>query len=169
MDVVKKNIDTIGGNISIESVKGEGCKISIKIPLTLAIIDGLEVAAGRSRYTIPITAIRESFKPKENEVIADSEGNEMIMIRGQAYPIYRLHRLFNIRTDVTVLTHGIMVMVEDNTKSACLFVDSLIGEQQVVVKALPTYIKKAKGIAGCTILGDGNISLIVDVSGILDR
>jgi len=169
MDVVKKNIDSIGGAISIESVVGRGSTISIKIPLTLAIIDGLEVAVGTSKYTIPITSIRESFKPKENDVIADSEGNEMIMIRGEAYAIHRLHRIFNIDTEVISSNNGIMVMVEDNTKAACLFVDSLIGEQQVVVKALPTYIKKAKGIAGCTILGDGNISLIIDVNGILDR
>ncbi|MBU3215144.1 chemotaxis protein CheA [Clostridium estertheticum] len=169
MDVVKKNIDSIGGSISIESMIGRGSVISIKIPLTLAIIDGLEVAVGISKYTIPITSIKESFKPKENEVIADSDGNEMIMIRGEAYPIYRLHRLFNVNTKVTTPTDGIMVLVEDNTKSACLFVDSLIGEQQVVVKELPNYIKKAKGIAGCTILGDGNISLIIDVNGILDR
>ena len=169
MDVVKKNIDSIGGSISIESIPGKGSKISIKIPLTLAIIDGLEVAVGEGKYTIPITSIRESFKPKENDVIADSEGNEMIMIRGEAYSIHRLHRIFNINTKVTSTNEGILVMVEDNTRAACLFVDSLIGEQQVVVKALPTYIKKAKGIAGCTILGDGNISLILDVSGILER
>ncbi|MBU3074744.1 chemotaxis protein CheA [Clostridium estertheticum] len=168
MDVVKKNIDDIGGSISIESEKGKGSEISIKIPLTLAIIDGLEVAVGKSKYTIPITAIRESFKPKENEVISDSEGNEMIMIRGEAYSIYRLHKIFNIDTNVTTSNEGIMILVEDNTKTACLFVDSLIGQQQVVVKALPTYIKKAKGIAGCTILGDGNISLILDVNGILE-
>jgi len=169
MDVVKKNIDSIGGAISIESVMGKGSSISIKIPLTLAIIDGLEVAVGVSKYTIPIMSIRESFKPKINEVIEDSDGNEMIMIRGEAYPIYRLHQIFSINTKVINSADGIMVMVEDNVKSACLFVDSLIGEQQVVVKALPKYIKKAKGIAGCTILGDGNISLIIDVTGILDR
>lgn len=169
MDVVKKNIDSIGGTIFIESETGKGTKISIKIPLTLAIINGLEVAVGLSKYTIPITSIRESFKPKEDEVIVDSEGNEMIMIRGAAYPIYRLHRMFNINTQITSSTDGIMVLVEDNTRAACLFVDSLIGEQQVVVKALPTYTKKAKGIAGCTILGDGNISLILDVSGVLDK
>lgn len=168
MDVVKRNIDSIGGSIFIESVLGKGCKISIKIPLTLAIIDGLEVAVGKAKYTIPINSIRESFKPKENEVIEDSDGNEMIMIRGEAYPIYRIHRLFNVDTKITSSSDGIMVMVEDNTKSACLFVDSLIGEQQVVVKALPSYIKKAKGVAGCTILGDGNISLIIDVSEIID-
>ncbi len=169
MDVVKKNIDSIGGSISIASEKGKGSTISIKIPLTLAIIDGLEVSVGKSKYTIPITSIRESFKPKEDEVIEDAEGNEMIMIRGEAYPIYRLHKIFNTNTMVTTVAKGIMVVVEDNTSAACLFVDALIGEQQVVVKALPTYIKKAKGIAGCTILGDGNISLILDVSGILDR
>jgi two-component system chemotaxis sensor kinase CheA len=169
MDVVKRNIDSIGGTISIESKLGQGCEISIKIPLTLAIIDGLEVAVGRAKYTIPINSIRESFKPKENEVIEDSDGNEMIMIRGEAYPIYRLHRLFNIETKITSSSDGIMVMVEDNTKAACVFVDSLIGEQQVVVKALPNYIKKAKGVAGCTILGDGDISLILDVSGVLDK
>ncbi len=169
MDVVKKNIDSIGGTIGIESVKGKGTTISIKIPLTLAIIDGLEVAVGKSKYTIPITSIRESFKTTEDDIIADSEGNEMIMIRGEAYPIYRIHNVFNIKTDTTSANQGIMVMVEAQAKAACLFVDSLIGEQQVVVKALPAYIKKAEGIAGCTILGDGNISLILDVNGILNR
>lgn len=121
MDVVKKNIDSIGGSISITSEQGKGTIIFIKIPLTLAIIHGLEVAVGKCKYTIPITNIRESFKPKENEVITDGDGNEMIMIRGEAYPIYRIHRMFNINTDVTSSTHGIMVMVEDNMRAACLW------------------------------------------------
>lgn len=168
MDVVKKNIDSIGGTISIESEKGKGCKISIKIPLTLAIIDGLEVAVGKAKYTIPINSIRESFKPNVDEIISDSSGNEMIMIRGKIYPIYRLHKVFNISTKVDTSSDGIMVMVENDTRAGCLYVDSLIGEQQVVVKALPKYIKRVKGVAGCTILGDGNISLILDVNGILD-
>lgn len=168
MDVVKKNIDSIGGTISIESEKGKGSKISIKIPLTLAIIDGLEVAVGKAKYTIPINSIRESFKPNVDEIISDSDGNEMIMIRGEVYPIYRLHKVFNISTKVDTSSDGILVMVENDTRAGCLYVDSLIGEQQVVVKALPKYIKRVKGVAGCTILGDGNISLILDVSGILD-
>jgi two-component system chemotaxis sensor kinase CheA len=169
MDVAKKNIDSIGGTIFIESIKGQETKISIKIPLTLAIIDGLEVSVCNGKYTIPINNIRESFKAKEDDIIADAEGNELIMIRGQAYPIYRLHKLLNIKTNITSISEGIMVMVEDDIRVGCLFVDSLIGEQQVVVKALPSYIKKTRGLAGCTILGDGNISLILDVSGILER
>lgn len=169
MDVVKQNMDIIGGTISIESIYGEGTSIAMKIPLTLAIIDGLEVLVGKSKYMIPITSIKESFKAKDKQVIADSNGNELIMIRGQAYPVYRLHKLFDINTSITKITDGIIVMVEDNSNTVCLFVDSLSGEQQVVVKALPSYIRKVKGIAGCTILGDGNISLILDINEILQR
>lgn len=169
MDVVKKNIDSIGGNIVIESNPGEGTAIVIKIPLTLAIIDGMEIAVGKTKYTIPTTSIRESFKASEKDIIADSDGNEMIMIRGQCYPILRIHRAFNIKTSVSSIGDGILIMVEGDGKSACLFADSLLGEQQVVVKALPNYIKKIKGIAGCTILGDGSISLIIDVNSILEK
>lgn len=169
MDVVRKNIDTIGGSISIDSVEGKGTTFSIKIPLTLAIIDGLQVSVGKGKYTLPITSIKESFKAKDDEVIADSNGNEMIMIRGECYPIFRLHRIFNIKTEATKISEGIIIMVEGDGKLACLFADNLIGEQQVVVKALPNYIKKAQGIAGCTILGDGSISLILDVNGVFNR
>ena len=169
MDVVKKNIDSIGGNISIESTQGQGTTICIKIPLTLAIIDGMEIGVGRAKYTIPTTSIRESFKASENDVFADSEGNEMILIRGHCYPVIRMSKIFNINTEVTSIDDGILIMVEADSKSACLFADRLIGEQQVVVKALPNYIKKVKGIAGCTILGDGSISLIVDMNGIFQK
>ena len=169
MDVVKKNIDDIGGNISIESAPGQGTTILIKIPLTLAIIDGMEVKVGKSKYTIPITSIRESFKVEQKNVICDSNGNEMIMIRGQAYPVIRMHRIFGNNTNVTDLQEGIMIMVEGDAKTACLFGDELLGEQQVVVKALPKYLKKVDGVAGCTILGDGSISLILDINSILDN
>lgn len=169
MDVVKKNLEKIGGNITIESTFGIGTEILVKIPLTLAIIDGIEINVGKSRYTIPTTSIRESFRMDANDIISDSDGNEMIMIRGQCYSVIRLHKLFNIKTQVTSISEGIMVMVETDTKAACLFVDKLVGEQQVVVKALPKYIKKVEGIAGCTILGDGGISLILDANGILGR
>jgi two-component system chemotaxis sensor kinase CheA len=91
------------------------------------------------------------------------------MIRGQCYPVMRIHRMFNISNAVTNINEGIIVMIETDSKSACLLVDKLVGEQQVVVKALPKYMKKVQGIAGCTILGDGGISLILDANGLLDR
>jgi two-component system, chemotaxis family, sensor kinase CheA len=169
MDVVRQNIEQIGGTITIESVLGKGTEFQIKIPLTLAIIDGMEIGVGRSKYTLPTTSIRESFKAATKDIIADPDGNEMIMIRGRCYPVFRIHKIFNIETAVTTIGEGIMVMVESETKSACLFADRLIGEQQVVVKALPAYIKNVSGVAGCTILGDGSISLILDVNGILDK
>lgn len=169
MDVVTKNIEKIGGSITIESSFGKGTEIFVKIPLTLAIIDGIEVSVGKSRYTVPTISIRESFRIDEKDVTSDGDGNEMIMIRGQCYPVLRIHRMFHIENAVTTISDGIMVMIESDSKVACLFVDKLVGEQQVVVKALPRYLKKVQGIAGCTILGDGGISLILDANGILER
>jgi two-component system, chemotaxis family, sensor kinase CheA len=168
MDVVTQNIYSVGGLVLIESFPGLGSTISLKIPLTLAIVDGMTVGVGNARYTIPITAIKESFKPKEQDLITDPDGNEMIMVRGQCYPILRIHRAFKVAARFTDLPDGIIIMVEDENDILCLFADELIGEQQVVVKALPTYIKnlrKVAGLAGCTLLGDGSISLILDVGG----
>lgn len=170
MDVVKKNIEKIGGSITIESEVGKGTLIEIKIPLTLAIIEGMEVSVGRSRYTIPTISIKESFKPESKNIVSDPEGNEMIMVRGKCYPIVRLHRFFNIKTSVSHLLDGILVMVENEREVFCLFADELLGEQQVVVKPLPLYVHKfvgdIKGISGCTILGNGDMSLILDVAGL---
>ncbi|AIF50395.1 chemotaxis protein CheA [Pelosinus sp. UFO1] len=164
MDVVAKNIEKIGGTISVDSVVGEGTTMFIRIPLTLAIIDGMNIKVGNSIYTIPIIAIKESFRLKEQNLIKDTNNNEMIMIRGECHPVLRLYERFQVKTEVKDLREGIMVMVEADGKGICLFADSLIGQQQVVVKALPSYIKKTKGIAGCTLLGDGGVSLILDVA-----
>jgi two-component system, chemotaxis family, sensor kinase CheA len=138
----------------------------LKIPLTLAIIDGMTITVGDSLYTVPTTSIRESFRMKPGELITDPDGNEMIMIRGNCYPIIRLHEAFGVKTAVTEFTQGITMMVENNDNVYCIFADELLGEQQVVVKALPKYVKKIKGIAGCTLLGNGDISLILDVGGL---
>lgn len=170
MDVVVNNIETVGGSIQVESTEGKGTTITIKIPLTLAIIDGMNLKVGQSRYTLPTTTIRESFKPKVGEVFKDLDGNEMIMIRGCCFPILRLHQFYHVPTKIEQLHDGIMIMIENENKSICLFVDELLGEQQVVVKALPSYIQKIKkihGLAGCTLLGDGSISLILDVNGLI--
>lgn len=169
MDVVVKNVEAIGGSISIDSIPEKGSAITLKIPLTLAIIDGMNTKVGNSCFTIPTISIKESFRPKEKDIITDPDGNEMIMVRGQCYPILRLHEIYKVKTDIIDFTKGILIMVEQDEKSICLFADELLGQQQVVVKSLPNYIKNYKnitGLAGCTLLGDGSISLILDIAGI---
>lgn len=167
MDVVYKNIENAGGTILVESVSGAGTTISIKIPLTLAIIDGMNIKAGNSHYTLPITSIQESFKPIPEDVLYDPDGNEMIMVRGECYPILRLEERMKTGGAATELTQGILIMVRLDERKACILVDELLGQQQVVVKSLPPYINKLKNIkelAGCTLLGDGSISLILDAA-----
>ncbi|ROR27324.1 two-component system chemotaxis sensor kinase CheA [Mobilisporobacter senegalensis] len=171
MDVVSKNIETIGGTLTVESGVDQGTTITLKLPLTLAIIDGMNIKVGESIYTIPTISIRESFRPREEDIIIDPDHNEMLMVRGQCYPILRIHKMHKIDTKVTRFTDGIIIMVEQDDKILCIFADELIGQQQVVVKGLPEYIrnfKKIKGLAGCTLLGDGRISLILDIAGILN-
>lgn len=166
MDVVAKNIESIGGSLSIDSEKHKGTQITLKLPLTLAIIDGMNLQVGKSTFTIPTISIKESFRPQGREIIRDPDGNEMIMVRGQCYPIVRLHEKFKINTEVTDLSEGIITMVSQDEHTVCIFADRLLGQQQVVVKSLPEYIKKfrrIKGISGCTLLGDGSISLILDI------
>ena len=156
----------------MDSAPGEGTTITLKIPLTLAIMGGMIVRVGKSTYTIPVLSIKESFKANEDNVITDIEGNEMIMIRGECYPILRLHKIYNVKTETTNIHDGIVVMVENDGKGLCIFADELIGEQQVVVKALPNYIKnlkKVRGVAGCTLLGDGSISLILDIADLVEN
>lgn len=167
MDVVSNNIEKIGGVVNVDSIAGEGTTMTIRIPLTLAIIDGMNIRVSNSTYTIPITSIKESFRAKEEDLITDPDGNEMIMVRGDCYPIIRIHKLFNIKDSITNISEGITIMVESEMNTVCLFADELLGEQQVVVKALPQYIKKVKGIAGCTLLGEGTISLILDIAALV--
>lgn len=170
MDVVAQNIGAIGGTVSVDSIPDQGTTITLKIPLTLAIMDGMIVKIGNASYTIPTLNIREAFKPENNDVITDPDGHEIIMIRGECYPILRLHELYKIETSTVEISDGIIVVVESEGKHLCIFVDALVGEQQVVVKVLPKYIrnfKKIRGIAGCTLLGDGSISLILDIADLI--
>lgn len=172
MDVVRKNIEKCGGSLTLESKFGEGTTFIIKIPLTLAIIDGMEIKVGGNVFTVPISNIKESFKVTHDQIIKDTQQGEMIMIRGVCYPIMRLHQKFGLPTQVTDFEDGILLLVEAEGKSVCLFSDKLIGEQQVVVKPFPPYLGqynlKAEGLSGCTIMGDGSISLIVDVNNLID-
>ncbi len=168
MDVVKKNIEKIAGTVTITSELGKGMCTTMRIPLTMSIVDGMEVSVGKSIFTIPISNIQQSFKIMPEEIIYDAQGQEIVKRMDNFYPIIRVHRLYNIDTEITNLEDGIIIWVGEGDKSYCLFVDELIGEQQVVVKPLPSYLNsyniKQSGIAGCTILGDGNISIILDIT-----
>lgn len=169
MDVVAKNIEAVGGSIVVESEEGIGTTMTLKIPLTLAIIEGMNIRVGDSRFTIPITAIKESFRPEKRDIIIDPDKNEMVMVRGDCFPIMRLHNRYKIPSEFKKFEQGILIMVEQDDRVMCLFADELMGQQQVVVKALPSFIsniKKIDGLAGCTLLGDGSISLILDISSI---
>lgn len=170
MDVVIKNIEVINGSISVESQPDIGTEIALKIPLTLAIIDGMNIRVGNTCYTIPTMSIREAFRLSEKDLIMDPDGNEMTMIRGFCYPVIRLHKIFSVNTAVSELAKGIIVMLEHDGEAFCIFADELIGQQQIVVKSLPEYIrrlKKINGLSGCTLLGDGSISLILDIGGVV--
>ncbi len=173
MDVVRKNLEQVGGTLSIHSVKGEGTTFTIKIPLTLAIVDGMNITVGSSIFTLPISTITQSFKVSDaNEVFKNTDGTEMIMLRGECLPIIRLSEVYGIESEVSSFEEGILIQVESNNGSACLFADKLVGEYQVVVKPFPQFFNKYNlkncGLSGCSILGDGSISLILDTNTLLN-
>lgn len=171
MDVVKKNIESVAGTVLMSSEFGKGTCTTLKIPLTTAIMDGMEVSVGDSIFTIPLQNIRQSFNASEADIIHDAMQGEMISKMDNFYPVVRLHEVYGLEPKATSTDEGIFVWVETSENSYCLFVDELLGEQQVVIKPLPNYLNsfgiKEAGIVGCTILGDGNISLILDVASIL--
>lgn len=172
MDVVRQNIEKVGGSISIDSEPGKGTVFTIKIPLTLAIVDGMMLAVGDTTYVLSITSIQQSFKiADQKDIIYNTDGTEMIMLRGTCYPLIRLHRIFDCETQVTDLMEGIIIQVESGNHVACIFADELLGEQQVVVKPFPPFLGKYAikqlGLSGCSILGDGSISLILDANNLL--
>lgn len=168
MDVVKKNVEDVGGVVHITSEWGKGMATTLKIPLTMAIMDGMEVSVGDSIFTIPINNIRQSFKVTADQLIRDSAQGEMIRCMDSFYPIIRIKEAYRLDKGMDDIEDGILLWLDSGEHSYCLFVDELMGEQQVVVKPLPGYVNalniKNSGINGCTILGDGNISIILDVA-----
>ena len=167
MDVVKQNVESIGGEVTIESKPGKGTKTMFKIPLTLAIINGMKVSVGGTMFTIPIKNILQSFKATDDSIMFDTDMHEIIKVRDKYYPLIRLHKAYGIDTEVTDVESGIVILVGTHDNSYCVFADALLGEQQVVVKSLPSYLNQFRvrktGIDGCAILGDGSISLILNV------
>jgi two-component system chemotaxis sensor kinase CheA len=166
MDVVRRHVQKLRGHIDIQSKAGEGTTFFIKLPLTLAIIEGLVVVVGQQRYIVPIFSVREMFRPTP-EMLSTVQGvGEMAMVRGGLMPIVRLHRRFGMEARTTDFTEGTLIVAESQGRQFCLFVDDLIGKQEVVIKSLGQRFKNVTGVAGCAILGDGRVGLILDMDGI---
>ena len=168
MDVVVSNLQEIGGALEIESTPGEGSTMNLKIPLTLAIVDGIVMRVGNSSFVIETGVVKEFVSVTENMMIHEPSGEESIMIRGECYPVRRVGEWYNIDNCVKKVEDGMMVILEVEDKKVCLFVDSLVGKQEIVVKPIPSYVKKVKGLSGCTQLGDGSIALILDPGGVVE-
>jgi len=166
MDVVKKNLDKIKGSIEIKSRPGEGSAFILRIPLTLAIIDGMLVRTGRNRYIIPLLSIRETFRCTAKEITRTADGTEFVRVREHLLPVVRLHELHRVAPEHHALEDGILVIVEAK-EPLCIFVDAIEGQQQTVIKSLSAYLHRLGsilGVSGCTILGNGDVCLILDVS-----
>ena len=166
MDVVKSGVESLGGSVSITSEQGKGMTTIMRIPLTMAIMDGMEVSVGDSIFTIPINNIRSSIKTTEEAILHDSVNGEMVKMLDGYYPVIRARDFYNLPGGAERIDDGVLMWLESGDCSYCLFVDELLGEQQIVVKPLPAYVNnfdvKNYGITGCSILGDGNISIILD-------
>lgn len=173
MDVVRQNIEKIRGTINIKSEFGQGTEFIIKIPLTLSIIDAMQIKVGSSSLLVPTLSIKEVFKLDVRNLVSTTGSNEMIMRRDKCYPIVRLHEAFGISTEVTDLAEGIMLMCDSDAGSVCLFADELCEEVSVVIKSFPTLLNrmgvKDNGLTGCAILGDGSITLLVDVKALTEK
>lgn len=163
MDVVNRNIADMGGQVSVISIASQGCKINIQLPLTLAILDGMTVSLGKNLFVIPLNSIVETLQPKPENIKSVTGEGAMVHTRGEYLPIIAMHKAFNIETQVTDPTQGMLVIVEAHGKKAALLFDDLVGQQQVVIKSLETNFRKVNGISGATILGDGTVALIIDV------
>lgn len=167
MDVVKRNILAMGGAVDIRSSKGFGTTISISLPLTLAILDGMSIRIGHEIYILPLGYVVESLQPATQDVKEISGQGKVIKVRGEYLPLIPLYQIFNIEPTFTDPSLGLVVILESDGKKAALFVDDLIGQQQIVVKNLESNYRKVAGISGATILGDGGVALIIDVAALL--
>ncbi len=172
MDVVKRNIEEkLKGSIDIKSEYGKGCTLTIRLPLTLAIIEGMLLRVGKARYTIPMLSIQESIRIHAKNITVTTDGQEIVKLRDELYPVIRLHKIQNIKPDYDKLSDGILIVVATGKKRACLFVDEILGQYQTVIKGISPYISDIgdlKKISGCTILGNGDVSLILDPAQILE-
>jgi len=168
MDVVRRNIEALGGNIEITSEVGKGTTIAIHLPLTLAILDGQSVAVGDETYIVPLVSIIESINITEKMLNKVAGKGETFRLRNQYIPIIRMHKIFNVQSrNASKMAEGVIVVVEGQGVLCGLFVDDLLGQQQVVIKSLEANYRRVEGVSGATILGDGSVALILDVPGLV--
>jgi two-component system chemotaxis sensor kinase CheA len=168
MDVVRRNIEGIRGKVEIRSKTGKGTTITMRIPLTLAIIDGMVARVGSSLYTIPTIDIQKSLRALPGQITRTPDGNRILNLRGKMLPVVDLGEKFGMESTTSGSLEAILVVVENDGRSVCLGVDELLGQQQIVIKGLSSYIGELTGISGCTILGGGEISLIIDTAGLIN-
>ncbi|MBQ6887315.1 MAG: chemotaxis protein CheA [Lachnospiraceae bacterium] len=168
MDVVVKNIQSIGGRLEIDSEEGHGSEMTLIIPLTLAIINGIVVQVGDSSFVIETASIKEFVRVGEDTIVQEPSGEEYIVLRGECYPFIRLSERYQLPDSQDKVDNGIVVVLEHEGRQICILIDRLIQEQEIVVKPIPSYIKKVKGLSGCTQLGDGSIALILDIAGLIE-
>jgi two-component system chemotaxis sensor kinase CheA len=169
MDVVRKNVHALGGRIEIESAYGIGTRITVRLPLTLAILDGMSVALGSETYVIPLNHVVESLQPNSHMAKSMGGAERLLHVRGEYLPLIRLHEVFDVAPQCTDVTQGIVVILEADGIKAALLVDALVGEQQVVIKSLEANYRRVPGIAAATIMGDGRVGLILDVAALVAR
>ena len=167
MDVVKRNIYAMGGRVEIDSAPGAGTRISIRLPLTLAILDGMSVAVGQEIFIVPLTFIVESLQPAKEDIKTIAGMGTVVHVRGEYLPVVALYQVLNVRTKVAELERGIMVIVESEGSKSAMFVDDLLGQHQVVIKSLESNYRKVPGVSGATIMGDGKVALILDVEALV--
>lgn len=168
MDVVKKNIKALGGNIDVQSTEGQGTSFTIRLPLTLAILDGQLVRVGTETYIIPLVSIIESLQLRPENISLVAGQASVYRLRDENIPFLKMSELFGSETEYNDMTRSLMVVVEGDGKHAGLVVDELLAQQQVVIKSLETNFRKVDGLSGATILGDGTVALIVDITGLIN-
>ena len=166
MDVVRRNIQSMGGRVEIESMLGIGTRMTVRLPLTLAILDGMSIAVADQTYILPLSYVVESFQPQDGDIKTLSNQARVIQVRGEYLPVVVLHEVFNLRSRANSFTQGIMVVIDADGVKAALFVDALVGQHQVVIKSLEANYRRVQGVSGATIMGDGHVALILDVSAI---
>jgi two-component system chemotaxis sensor kinase CheA len=169
MDVVRRNINEIGGHVQLYSTPGKGSTVRIRLPLTLAILDGQLARVGQEIYIVPIVSIVETIQIKREQISSLAHKAELFRLRDEYIPIVRMYELFGIQADNTDLINGLLMIVEADGKRVGLFVDELLSQQQVVIKSLETNFKQVTALAGATMLGDGRVALILDIPGVIAR